>query len=354
VLVDAATLTPCRVAVPEWSAEVVPRRSAATPSLGCAALRVTNSGTASLPVTLPGDSTPTTLLRGEELEAAGVPADDSADSDGSQPLILSLGIDGEAMKLGCLLAANPSSAIVGEPLAPRELPRALIQAGETVAQMDPALGGSLFSLTVHGREMLRTSSAGTEGSLGWLYPWKGGLFTLVSHGDLPGSAPFRLPPWGPFPGWVGFNTEAAAAEPGNGWYRREASRGPLFEQTRFVLVAGGLEVQARVENRGAADVRADFALFAFLAGTSINDGPGLLVSADGEERAGSRRSFELTSRRHITIRGSGCVRLAVVDGDATASAFNLGDDGVHFLLRAGAQLGPSEALTVCGRLELDS
>lgn len=353
VIFDAHTLSPCRIAVPDWSAELASVSNTSDRVNVVACLRVTNDRRSSLAVTFPGASVPRVLLRSDRLEAEAEWHSLSQSHGDGQVAVLSLQVVDDVFEMGCWV---PSTAPTKEePRHPFE-PAAVVKfgAGDTTAEIDPALDGRLQSFTIGNREALLTARAQGERSLGWIYPWKGGLFTLVTQPE-DGEA-FHRPPWGAWPGWVGFNAEPTGWDRGEDWFVREAVAGCLVERTRFQLTSSSIRVRAHVTNAGGKEVRAAFGLFAFLMDTRYDsNGPTVFVRADdGDERRGSRRSFEVASRAQVTVdAGARRFTLSITEGQAAACAFNLGDDGVHFLAHSMNTLGPKETFSLAVEMRFE-
>ncbi|MGH9348136.1 MAG: GNAT family N-acetyltransferase [Vicinamibacterales bacterium] len=342
MLIEARSLDVCHVACSDWSATLVPLGvSRGHGARAACEVRVTNTSPGLLPVQFSADPAPTLLDPGDtlSLEAAL-----RTSRQAGRRVWVRCRVGESAVRLGVhlpvkrqprRLSDRPAAAARATPTPAVAAPLTL-RRGEVGATVEPALGGSLRSLHVSGREALQYSARGTA-SLGWIHPWRGGLFYLLDDGRRT----FRLDAWGPSPGVCGFESEPTGCVLIDAHtVVRTSARGPLAEATTFQLEDDGLVVRTLIENTSTRPRVVAFALFAFL----VNPDPAeaaRAVSAEGASRRRERRSFELSSERHVALETpEQVVTLDAREGRLVLTAFNLGDDGMHLMARCAMELQP--------------
>ena len=328
VLIDAESREVCRVACPEWRIALYPGLDAN--AVG-AAVAATNTGAAAITLSVQADGERHVLSPGQSA-TVGLP--EPSKRTRASSISADCAIDGDRLVLGSarVPVLRPTDgpgqgAATGACVLRRAAMRAVINA---------AAGGCVHSLTVGGRELLR-ASPDRVGALGWIYPWKGGLFVQLE--DWPSD--FLRAPWGPFPEQAGFNI-------------RVGRRGNLLETARFALKPDCLEMAIQVDNQGDHPCTGASALFAFLHAAAPPNAV-RARSAEGQMRAWSRRSFTLDSRQEIAIATDAGeqMSLRVTQGKAVVRAFNLGDDGMHLMMTAPFTLAPAEGTTIGTTLRLE-
>jgi hypothetical protein len=342
--VDAESLEICHAACPGWSVSLLPAtKTAETQESSGFIFQAGNTGADAIQVRYPLQPRPVELAPGERLTVEG-----RLQSQAGTTVHWPCKIAGNSLELGLHLPREAHAAAAEEVAAIRRNPgEGGLHTEGASARIDFSFGGSVSSLVLAGKEMLR--SAEHTGSLGWIFPWKGGIFTLLEEGDCA----FRLEPWGPFPGQQGFNTVPGVCDAAGACATRTGSTGPLTETTRFELGPDCLNIRCAVENRGARSTIGSLALFVFLA-NDWSERPAAASSVEGVRRAGSRRSFVVRSSQCATVESlRGHVALVLTEGSAEVSAFNLGDDGLHLMLVSSLSLQPGARAVVGATLQVE-
>jgi GNAT superfamily N-acetyltransferase len=354
VLVDARSLGIRSVSCPRWRAGILPAaRAAASAGSPACHIEITNTSPRSLTAAFAGDAQPTWLAPGDTLRL------DAAPKPGARGRTLSAHcrIDGEEVTLRAHLPrrmASPATSrrSIAVITAPRETETGaavVVRHHGVRAELDPSRGGCLRSLQIGDSEFLQFATR-PGASLGWIHPWRGGLFYLLH--DRPD--PFRLDAWGPFPGFCGFNTEPDDCRMTETSVIRVSSRGNLVETTEFRIERHDIQIRTVIENRGRRARASAFGMFAFLARPDSN----CLAHArtlEGTVRLGSRRSFELRSARGVTVEmPDRRVALSTQAGSVTCTAFNLGDDGLHVMAASAAAIPGRGETTIAISLSLQN
>jgi hypothetical protein len=348
VLIDAESREICRVACPEWRIALSPGLdgNAAGPAVVAA-----NMGTAAITLSVQGDDGRKVLSLGQTVT---IGLSEPADRSLASGISVDCAIDGDRLILGSARAPALRPMSVPEQ---GEATSAYVEATSAYvlrqaaarAVVNLALGGCVHSFSIGGRELLR-ASPDRVGALGWIYPWKGGLFAQLE--DWPSD--FQREPWGPFPEQPGFNTAVLGVTATEDTAIRVGRRGNLVETARFTLKPDCLQMAVQVDNQGDHPCTGASALFAFLHAAAPPNAV-RARAAEGQMRAWSRRSFTLDSRREIVIATDAGeqMSLRLTQGDAVVRAFNLGDDGMHLMMAAPFTLAPAEATTIGLTLRLD-
>ena len=346
ILVDAASLAVCYSACPEWRASLV-----AAPVAAEIVVAAANTGLRPLPVKLPLDRERTTLEPGQSLcmEAAV-----RVESDEGKQVSLPCEIGDTTVTLGATVAkkgrkrtASAAGNLDNVSSEMHAAPLLTLRNDTARAVLDVSQGGAMRSLVVSDREILKFTKD-ANASLGWIFPWKGGLFTILEAEPQP----FRIEPWGPFPGYVGFNTMPIDCSAHRNRATRESIMDGIFEASVFNLEPDGIHLSCRLQNRLEHPVSATFALFVFLAGPE-HGAPTRVRSREGTVRSSSRRSFEVGSETAVTIEGpERSISLETTTVNARVSAFNLGDEGPHFVMHSPLLLRERELVEVGGRLRI--
>ncbi len=340
ILIDATTVKICYIACPDWYCSLVPTYNNHKPKFTVSAV---NTSPRTLKVQLAKNQEYSVIAPGQVLSVEEV-----LRSEGN--VLWPCQIEGHTVDLGAYISSNPNTLLNdGNACAPVSNcnPDQLFSLGSNsvTASLDLAQDGCVRSLIVSGKEVLRFSD--TIAALAWIFPWKGGMFTLLQDWKCD----FCFEPWGPFPGYVGFNTTTARCWSDGLCAWREARSGKLLELSRFVLEPDGMYIQSRIHNRGADPVSATFAVFVFLEGT----GQGTKAySAEGVSRWHSRRSFNLDSEQAVAIRmPQRTVRIQLAGGNSSIRAFNVGDDGIHGMGILHFTLGPMKNFLITARVQVE-
>lgn len=213
--------------------------------------------------------------------------------------------------------------------------------------LNASTGGSIRNLCV-GKSQLLAFSEDVLGKA-WIYPWRGGIFTLV----VEGVKEFRLPPWGTFPGFVGFNSVPSVIRKNQSSICRSGETKNIHESTCFEAVTSGLRILSEVRNFNVSDQErpVTYAIFLFLNNRSDKF---KITSDEGDVVSSSRRSFEVISKTRVSIIFDEYKYIVKGDGNGDVVAFNLGDEGVHVMMLWNSQLNENDVLNFEAFLELRS
>lgn len=202
-----------------------------------------------------------------------------------------------------------------------------------------AVEGAISQLNLEGQEILQYSPKLSK--LGWIYPWKGGIFTISEVTDCSYSVsecPFWFEPWGVYPGRIGFGTALIEhRKVDNATLVRFGVTDRIYEHlTLHFRQSDEFLIKVKVTNRSNSKKRIRSGIFIFLSDT---DNSNVAYEADGVHYKWTPFRFNTKPSKSLLIYTlTKKLRGRYFGEHGGITAFNVGVDGMHLLAWSLAEL----------------